>query len=436
VLTIGKQLSETTNEKSFEGDRWKIWQLIAFRFACSYFLLYKPTVLLAFIPVNTGSLMDWYQKAWEAFVPWIGANVLHLSRAITVFPNGSGDTTFNYVQILCFLVAAGVATIIWSVFDWKRANYKRLHEWLRVFVRFCLAMPMFGYGAAKIFEGQFGSPCLTTLLEPYGNSSPMTLLWTLMGTSRPYCVFGGLAEWFGGLLLIVPRLTTLGALVCIAVMSNIFMLNLCYDVPVKLYSFHLLLMAVFLLLPDLKRLTDVLVFNREVKSVERTALTKNKWLNKSLLVAQVIFGLYFCFMSTSGNYKYSVKNQQMFANIPFHGIWQVSDFVVDGVKKPLVINESNLWRRVVFDKWDTFSIEYTDGLLLIYGRKLDQKKKILSVVSKTTSNFTYDDSYPDILVLDGVFAKRHIKATLHLVKDKFLLTNRGFHWISEYPCEK
>lgn len=416
--------------------RWNVWQLIAFRFTCSYFLIYKPMVLLAFVPFSTGLLEKHYVDAWQSFVPWIAANVLHLSKPITVFPNGSGDTTFNYVQILCYLVASSIATAIWSVMDRRRSNYRKLHEWLRVFVRFCLAIPMFGYGAAKIFEGQFGSPTLTTLIEPYGNSSPMTLLWTLMGASRLYSMFGGFAEWFSGLLLIVPGLTTLGALLSTSVMSNVFMLNLCYDVPVKLYSFHLLLMSVFLLLPDLKRLTNCLVFNREVKPAERVPLTHNKWLNKSLIVAQVAFGLYFCFMSTSGNYKYSVKTRQENSTIPFHGIWRVSDFVVDGVKKPLVVNEPGLWGRVVFDRWEVFSIEYSNGQLLTYGRKIDQKKKVLSVVSKITSNFTYDDSVLNVLVLDGVFDKRHIKATLHLEKDKFLLTSRGFHWVSEYPFER
>ena len=36
-------------------------------------------------------------------MPWVGRHILHLSYAITVFPNGSGDTTYNYVEVLCFL---------------------------------------------------------------------------------------------------------------------------------------------------------------------------------------------------------------------------------------------------------------------------------------------------------------------------------------------
>jgi hypothetical protein len=84
-----------------------------------------------------------------------------------------------------------------------------------------------------------------------------------MAASRTYVLFAGLAEVLGGALLFVPRLATLGALICAANLTNVLMLN-SYDVPVKLYSFHLLLKAVFLLAPDVPRLAALLMFNRRV----------------------------------------------------------------------------------------------------------------------------------------------------------------------------
>ena len=35
------------------------------------------------------------QRAWNALVPWVGRAVF--GAAITVQPNGSGDTTYNFV---------------------------------------------------------------------------------------------------------------------------------------------------------------------------------------------------------------------------------------------------------------------------------------------------------------------------------------------------
>src|SRR4029079_8818976 len=100
------------------------------------------------------------------------------------------------------------------------------------------------------------------LLEPYGESSPMGLLWTFMGYSLPYNGFTVAAGVVRVFLLFLRRTTTLGALIVSAVMVNVVMLNFCYDVPVKLFSSHLLVMAGILTIPDLRRLAGVLVFNR------------------------------------------------------------------------------------------------------------------------------------------------------------------------------
>jgi uncharacterized membrane protein YphA (DoxX/SURF4 family) len=122
-------------------------------------------------------------------------------------------------------------------------QHEVLGHWLRVYVRYVLAAAMLGYGMAKVFKSQFPAISDMRLMQPYGDSSPMALLWNFMGFSTAYTIFVGAAEVLGGLLLLFRRTATLGALVVIAVMSNIVMLNFCYDVPVKLYSVHLWLMA-------------------------------------------------------------------------------------------------------------------------------------------------------------------------------------------------
>ncbi len=91
----------------------------------------------------------------------------------------------------------------------------------------------------------------------------MGLLWALMGASKGYNIFAGGAEMLGGILLFVPQLAMLGALISVGVIANIFALNMAYDTPVKLYSFHLLIMAVIIALPDTRRLANVFLFNRK-----------------------------------------------------------------------------------------------------------------------------------------------------------------------------
>ena len=50
------------------------------------------------------------------------------------------------------------------------------------------------------------------------------------------------------------------------------------------------------------------------------------------------------------------------------------------------------------------------------------------------TEFTYDNPQPDVLTLKGQMDGHQIAATLRRVDEsQFLLLNRGFHWINEYP---
>jgi len=100
--------------------------------------------------------------------------------------------------------------------------------------------------------------------------------------------FAGGAEMLGGVLLFIPAFTAIGALVSIAVMSNVFMLNMCYDVPVEQFSFHLLLMGVFLLAPDMRRLAELFFFHRRVELYSGPALFKRKWVGCSPVGAGIV----------------------------------------------------------------------------------------------------------------------------------------------------
>jgi hypothetical protein len=127
-----------------------------------------------------------------------------------------------------------------------------------------LAAIMLGYGLAKVFCVQFPAPSNVTLLKSFGETPPMDLLWILMGASRGYQIVSGLAEVLGAVLLVFRRTTTLGALVLVGVLANVVALNVFYDVPVKIYSGTLLLTALFLLLPEARRLATFFVSNSAV----------------------------------------------------------------------------------------------------------------------------------------------------------------------------
>src|ERR1700735_2280424 len=86
-----------------------------------------------------------------------------------------------------------------------------------------------------------------------------------MGYSTTYTFFGGCAELLPACLLLFRRTALLGSLLAFAVMLNVVMLNFCYDVPVKLCSLNLLLLSMFLVLPDTSRLYRIFILNASVQ---------------------------------------------------------------------------------------------------------------------------------------------------------------------------
>ena len=153
---------------------WTKYQRILFRFIFSYFILF---ILIE----NNGAFPLWgylmtHPTEWlHSLIPWVGRNILHLSYKITVFANGSGDTTYNYVIVFLIFSMAILASMIWSISDWNRQHYKKLYYWLTVAIRFYVALMLINYGIVKVFKIQFPYPGLYRLTQPYGDSSPMGL---------------------------------------------------------------------------------------------------------------------------------------------------------------------------------------------------------------------------------------------------------------------
>jgi uncharacterized membrane protein YphA (DoxX/SURF4 family) len=419
---------------------WSPVKRLLFRFAFCYLVLYSFPFPLYYIPY-VGMVAYWYNNLLvDKLVPWVGQQVFGV--AITVQPNGSGDTTYNYVQLFCFFLIAAAAALVWSLLDRRRRNYARLYEWLRVYVRFVLAVAMIGYGAFKVIPSQFPAPTFDRLMQPYGDSSPMGLVWTFMGASVAYNVFTGLGELTGGLLLVFRRTTLLGALVCIGVMTNVVMLNFGYDVPVKLYSVHLLLMAFFLAAHDLRRLANVLVLNRPAEPAEDQPLFRRKWLHYGTKVLGVLFVGYLTFTSLQFSYKqrqtYSAAEA---AKSPLYGLWEVEELVVDGKVRPPLVTDRDRWRRVMFTGGNRMSFQLMSDSRERYNVEIDPKKRTLAFTKRDDPNWTFTLAYarpqPKLLVMQGNFGGHQVRARLRQGEiPKFLLTTRGFHWINERPFNR
>lgn len=417
---------------------WGPVQRALFRFLFSYLVLYNFPYTLNVIPVYGEILKESYLENWKVVAPWVGEHVFGVEARYRV--SGSGDTTYNYVQVYCYLILALAATAVWTLLDSQRANYARLHEWLRVYVRFALAAAMIMYGAYKVIPEQFGTPFPSTLLQPIGEGSPMGLLWTFMGTSIPYVIFTGVAEMLGGLLLATRRTTLLGALVCIGVMSNVVMLNFSYDVPVKLYSSHLLLMAVFLAAPDLRRLASLFVWNRRVPPAEQRPLFASRKGNHAALVFRTVFILYVTGAALHRSHEDKLQYADVAAQQRLYGAWEVEELTVDGTVLPLLVTDETLWRRLVFEWPGAIGIQYAhETEIRDYELRLDPGPYVFALCCdpEWTAAISFKQIEPDVLALEGTVDGQQIRGRFRRMDDsRFPLVSRGFHWINEWPFNR
>jgi hypothetical protein len=277
---------------------------------------------------------------------------------------------------------------------------------------------------------------LITLLAPAGNLSLQGFLWTSIGASSAYQVFTGIVEAVGGLLLVVPRTTTLGAAICLISMIQVFVLNMTYDVGVKILSFELILISLFLLAPDFRLLTNAFLFKQSSAGKEEPELFRTAGANRIALIVQIAFGMYLLgvYTNVARTFWYEAGGGGS-AKSPLYGIWDVEDLTVDGESRSPQLNDyDRRWRRVVFDSPQWIFFQRTDDSFMRYGAGIDLQQKTLALTkghSRTWhSVFTFLRPEHDRLALDGEMDGHKIQMNLHLVElDTFRLLNSHFRWV-------
>jgi hypothetical protein len=426
------------------SPQWNAATRIAFRFCFTYFGLYVLcTQMLGGLIVlpgleipELGSLAP-----LRNITSWIAAHLFGVREALVITGSGSGDKTFDWVQAFGFLAAAIVATTAWSAIDRRRGDYIDLHKWFRLFLRFALGSTMLVYGASKVIPLQMSAPSLLRLLEPFGNFSPMGVLWASIGASRPYEVFVGSAEFAAGVLLFMPGLTTLGALLALVDAIEIFTLNMTYDVPVKLFSFHLIVMSLVLLVPEASRLVDVIVLNRATGPSTEPPPGAGRRGTRALVALQLVFGAYLVAMNLYSSAKGWTQYGGGAPRSPLFGIWTVDEMSIDGhVRSPLT-TDYDRWRRVVFQNPASVSFGRMDDTFVTYVAAIDVAANKLTLRrgqgKSPVGTLTFERPRAERLTLEGEMDGHKVRMQLQLVdRAGFQLVSRGFHWIQEYPFNR
>jgi len=429
---------------------WSMATRLAFRFGFCYLMMYAlccgNATLWEVVPFHVGEHMEEW-SAWPFFhgAQWLGQHWFHLTGVgAKLHDTGSGDTILNWIAVGIMVAVAIVAGLLWTVLDRRRTAYPRLFFWFRLTLRLTLGYAMLNYGFAKLFPLQMSPPSLAVLNEPLGNTSPMTMLWTLIGLNPVYEMICGAAECAAGVLILFRRTTLLGALLTAFLATNIVLYNFCFDVPVKIYAAHLLLMAVAVIAPDMRGLWNYFILHRPCAPVYGWTKPARRWgLRVETVVTVVVLGLVAAQATAElyGAYSHQLASQRHPG--PVTGEWRVDSALLKGQPKPLLTGDGLPLTAIFVEPFARTVFRDSAGVLWRSGMRFDMKKHTVTLsTSGMDAPIVYTFTQPDpdhyILTPTGDDAKTAGTLTLSRVPlpAHYPLLERGFHWVNEWGLER
>ncbi len=437
-----------------QSHRWSLPTRIGFRFAFCYLATYcffngNATIFEAF-PVVGDKLQYWLALAFLDPAQWIAQHLFHVAPpGNAMHPTGSGDTAINYIALLILLTLSAVATVVWSLLDRKRPHYQTLSAWLRFLIRLTLGFGMVVYGMLKVFPLQMHQPTIMVLSEPFGMHSPMALLWNFIGMNPVYETICGSAELLGGLLLLFRRTALFGAMLTAFVVTNVLLYNLCFDVPVKLYAAHLLLLALFVTLPDMRQLFRFFWLHQPAAPTGVwVPPARRAWFRRTTIGIEIGFALLavggMLYEAVSDWHEGHPKDAIV---TPLRGAWRLdAATVLDAggkpVPHPVRSKDGNTFAELDIESAERAAFRDDANKLSYFTTKTNPGQHTVEFERDDKSKIVFVAVTPDPmhLTLTPTGAEARTASVMSFTRVSpiggYPLLTRGFHWISEYPYQR
>jgi uncharacterized membrane protein YphA (DoxX/SURF4 family) len=334
------------------------------------------------------------QTKWETLLlTFFGVALASLS--LYLFDTNS---FFSLLQLFGFdvdradLIACLVAVIIGLTLTtyWQRkpaqpADSEKYLYWSQTILRYFLGYIFLLYGFAKVFQQQFYS-LPSTLDTPLGDISGIQLTWRFFGYSYAYTLFVAGSQIIGSILLFFRRTTTLAVILLLPVVANIVFVNFTHSIPVKLYSSIYLIMLLYLLAADFKRLKALFWDNLAFAGRGLPGGTKSRRLVvvKGLLIA--------CFFALALGENYYAHIVYSKTTTPLLGIWEVQEYLVNDL--PRSANEDpTVWKRVYFDSDKFVAIKTGKPKPQRFLSTLDAEKQTIKLENPMSEELFVEGEY-------------------------------------------
>ncbi len=430
------------NVSNKKPSQWKDYEKATFRFFFIYFIIQA-------VP------LDWkfYQQLFS--INWLHPNFYQLFSLSKYAPVFFGATGF--ANLLIAGLIALIASVAWGIIRKGNDDYDNLHYWLRVILRYRLAIGVIAYGLIKLFPLQMPYPSLSNLHTNYGDFHPWKIYYHTFGITQYYEMFLGFIEILAGVLLLVRRTTTFGAAIILGFTGNAFAANLGYDAGEQVYAAYLVVIALFLFAYDVPRLYSLLFQEKYTIAAKFDPVFSEKNIKGTRLALRAVFVVFVLLLAftTYANYAEAPYKYPKTPGIKgTYGFYNVKEFRLNGQAIPYSTTDSNRWQNVIFEKWATISIKIAKPLKLdnttgdgyfendidrnfesagvggrrYYAYRADTVAKTINLQNKNKNHFgeTYSLTYTRLndstIVVKGVNERRDsIYAELNRITKKYLL---------------
>jgi len=403
---VGEQ-AETQGESLHKLDVHRQLRRFPLRWLGSYLVLWFMPSPLGDLPWVGPPLHSAFYEAKTRSAQWF-SSLWMSGQGVEAVISGGTDRTLDYYVVALLLVVSFLIALALSL---TQERDRPLFEALGGYLRLMLACTMLLYGLCKLFPLQFHTPGPRVLTMRVGDLDPWEVMWLFMGVSQPYTMFAGATEIVGGVMLMWQRTSSVGALVLLVVMGNVALMDLCYDVDMKLYACHLVLAIVVVLAPELPRLLRALLTPTDRSTVS--------WLHAARYGVFLLFSgqtLHWCWTAT----------QEGRGSHPLHGIYTVEP----------AADSSKHWHTVAIQRGSLTIIdrEHTRKLYKLDPQKLDANGLTLmdAETNQPVATLRATASGARELLLAGDFAGEPVQLALRRNEETRLVAHR-FSWTHDLP---
>ncbi|TDQ41188.1 hypothetical protein [Aureibacillus halotolerans] len=312
--------------------------------------------------------------------------------------------------------------------------------WIHGIIRFILAIALLYNGAIKLGLGQYGMPDLGDALIAHGEMSPMGLLGRMVAFSPLFQILAGVAEVGAAVALLWRRTVAIGAMISLASMSFVFVLNLGYDMPGKQISLALLIFSAIVLLPWTKRIATAFIGQEQISSAPTPSMFTSSKISRITRIAGPITG--FVILAVVGWLAFSSQPSLTINESVPAGVWMV----VEDTEEPAAhLSEDTRWQKIAFGNVEklgkaSVQVRIANGTLLegTYERIGEDTVQLnlreLRMPGQTVKEYnsspvqtvelTVQEESDDTLRLSGNGMEMVVRAA----PNARLLYDRGFHW--------